>query len=345
MTRRAAVLRAVPAILLFALPAVGLLGLAALSLAIGRYPVSVPDIVAILSGHDGGMAPARRAVLRAILIQARLPRIVGAVVVGAALSASGAGYQAVFRNPLVSPGLLGVLAGAGFGAALGIVAGAGPAGIHALSFLGGVLAVTAGAGIARLFDVRSMLMLVFGGLLSTAFFTALLSALKYVADPDRQLPDIVFWLLGSLTQVGWRDLMVAAPPVLGGIAVLTACGRMLDALAMGDDEARTLGVPVGLLRHGVIAVASMLAALTVSVAGMIGWIGLMVPHAARLLAGPRNGLVLPLSACLGGAFLLLCDDLARVLTEQEVPVGLIVDLLSVCLFVGVLRLVRRGWAE
>ncbi|MBB2201374.1 FecCD family ABC transporter permease [Gluconacetobacter tumulisoli] len=326
------------------LPPVLLAGLAITSLRIGRYPVGFGDIASVLLDDGTGMPVERQALLHTIVVQTRLPRIAGAIVVGAALSVSGAGYQAVFRNPLVSPGLLGVLAGAGFGAALGIVGDVGATGVHVLSFLGGGLAVAAGVGVARLFDAASILMLVFGGLVSSALFTALLSLLKYVADPERQLPDIVFWLLGSLTQVDMSDLLTISVPVLGGIVLLSLCGRMLDALAMGDDEARTMGVPVGVLRYGVIAVATVLSALTVSIAGMIGWIGLIVPHVARLLAGPRNTRVLPLSACLGGAFLLLCDDLARSISAEEIPVGLIADVLGVMVFVSVLRLVRRGWA-
>ncbi|GAA4494637.1 FecCD family ABC transporter permease [Gluconacetobacter tumulicola] len=323
----------------------GLLLLMVVSLGLGWYRVPLGDLVGVLVGRDGGMPEGRRALLHSIVLGTRLPRIAGAVVVGGALSVSGAGFQAVFRNPLVSPGLLGVLAGAGFGAALGIVAGASPMGMHLLSFAGGAVAVAVAVGVARLFDAASMLMLVFSGLVSTALFTALLSLLKYVADPDRQLPDIVFWLLGSLTQVTGGDLGMMVAPVAIGIVALTLCGRMLDALAMGDDEARTLGVPVGVLRYGVIAVATVLSAVTVSVAGMIGWIGLIVPHVARLLAGPCNARVLPLSACLGGAFLLVCDDLARCVSVEEIPVGLIADLLGVVIFLGVLRLIRRGWAE
>lgn len=323
----------------------GLLAMMAVSLGLGRYRVPFGDLMGVLVGRDGGMPEGRRALLHSIVLGTRLPRVAGAVVVGGALSVSGAGFQAVFRNPLVSPGLLGVLAGAGFGAALGIVVGASPMGMHLLSFAGGAVAVAVAVGVARLFDAGSMLMLVFSGLVSTALFTALLSLLKYVADPDRQLPDIVFWLLGSLTQVTGADLGMMAAPVAVGIVALTLCGRMLDALAMGDDEARTLGVPVGVLRYGVIAVATVLSAVTVSVAGMIGWIGLIVPHVARLLAGPCNARVLPLSACLGGAFLLVCDDLARCLSVEEIPVGLIADLLGVVVFLCVLRLIRRGWVE
>lgn len=323
----------------------GLLVLVVVSLGLGRYRVPQGELMTVLLGRDGAMPETRRTLLHSILFATRLPRVAGAVVVGAALSVSGAGFQAVFRNPLVSPGLLGVLAGAGFGAALGIVAGASPMGMHLLSFAGGAVAVAAAVGVARLFDAASMLMLVFGGLVSTALFTALLSLLKYVADPDKQLPDIVFWLLGSLTQATEADVGVMAVPVAIGVVGLTLCGRMLDALAMGDDEARTLGVPVGVLRYGVIAVATVLSAVTVSVAGMIGWIGLIVPHVARLLAGPCNARVLPLSACIGGIFLLVCDDLARCVSVEEIPVGLIADLLGVGVFLCVLRLIRRGWVE
>lgn len=320
---------------------VGLLVLALLSACIGRFPLQPGQVLhALLTvGH----APAQGDMVHTVLFGARLPRIGGAMCVGAALSVAGAAYQAVFRNPLVSPGLLGVLAGAGMGAALGIVWGMGHAGVAALSFLGGLAAVAFGVGVAQMFDATSMLMLIFGGLISSALFTALLSLLKYVADPQNQLPDIVFWLLGSLTQVTPQALVVLVGPVVMGIVLLSACGRMLDGLAMGDEEARTLGIPVMALRYGVIGGATVLAAMTVAVAGMIGWVGLVVPHVARLLVGPCNMRVLPVSACVGAMFLLVCDDLARTLSAEEIPVGLIADLLGVVVFVAVLPLLRRGW--
>ncbi|AQU89078.1 ABC transporter permease [Komagataeibacter nataicola] len=324
----------------------GLVGLAVFSACIGRFAVQPGQVLHALAASMGLMAGANTPqthMVHSVVFGARLPRIGGAICVGAALSVAGAAYQAVFRNPLVSPGLLGVLAGAGTGAALGIVWGLGPVGVAGLSFAGGLLAVACGVGVAHLFDATSMLMLVFGGLISSALFTALLSLLKYIADPQNQLPDIVFWLLGSLTQVTPHALGVMAGPVVVGIVLLSACGRMLDGLAMGDEEARTLGIPVMALRYGVIGAATVLAALTVSVAGMIGWVGLVVPHVARLLVGPCNMRVLPASACLGGMFLLVCDDLARTLSVEEIPVGLIADLLGVALFVAVLPLLRRGW--
>ncbi|KAB8123535.1 iron ABC transporter permease [Komagataeibacter medellinensis] len=319
----------------------GLLALIVVSACVGRFPLAVGQVFhVLLAPHTTGNGAD---MVRSILLGARLPRIGGAVCMGAALSVAGAAYQAVFRNPLVSPGLLGVLAGAGTGAALGIVWNLGHGGVAGLSFLGGLVAVGVGVGIAQVFDAASMMMLVFGGLISSALFTALLSLLKYVADPQNQLPDIVFWLLGSLTQVTSGALGVLAGPVAVGIVLLCACGRMLDGLAMGDEEARTLGIPVVALRYGVIGAATVLAALTVSVAGMIGWVGLVVPHVARLLVGPCNMRVLPVSACIGAMFLLVCDDLARTLSAEEIPVGLIADLLGVVVFIAVLPLLRRGW--
>ncbi|WP_084704957.1 FecCD family ABC transporter permease [Beijerinckia mobilis] len=315
------------------------------SFCIGRYPIAPLDLLHFAETALGvrEMPDARYRIIHSILFDARLPRIGAAALIGASLSITGATYQAVFRNPLVSPDLLGVLSGAGFGAALGIILGAGISGVQTLSFLGGISAVILAVLVARSFAARSILMLVFGGLVSTALFTALLSILKYVADPERQLPDIVFWLLGSLTQVQLAQLPTIAFILGLSLFSLAGLGRMLDALAMGDDEARTLGVPVEVLRLGAIATATILAALTVSIAGMIGWIGLIIPHVARLLTGPANSRVLPLAACLGAVFLLLCDDLARSISEEEIPVGILVDLIGVLAFLGVLRFLRRGW--
>nr|WP_255663261.1 iron ABC transporter permease [Komagataeibacter sp. FNDCR2] len=333
-------------------PVVGFVCIAALvvlaggSACVGRFPLRPEQVLGALlaaAGLTPRVPPVDADLVHTILFGARLPRIGGAMCVGAALSVAGAAYQAVFRNPLVSPGLLGVLAGAGTGAALGIVWGLGTPGVAALSFVGGLAAVGFGVGVAHMFDAASMMMLVFGGLISSALFTALLSLLKYIADPQNQLPDIVFWLLGSLTQVSAQALGVLVLPVVVGIVLLSACGRMLDGLAMGDEEARTLGIPVMALRYGVIGAATVLAAMTVSVAGMIGWVGLVVPHVARLLVGPCNMRVLPVSACIGAMFLLVCDDLARTLSVEEIPVGLIADLLGVVVFVAVLPLLRRGW--
>lgn len=330
--------------IVFGLALTGLLVVMGCCLAIGRYPVYVSDmLVAFCSTCTHSVEPSHLGLVRTILFDIRLPRILGAVLVGAALGVSGASFQAVFRNPLVSPGMLGVLSGAGFGAALAILLGLNPRWIELMSFMGGIVAVILGVGVARLFDSRSLMMLIFGGLVSSALFTALLSLLKFAADPQGQLPDIIFWLLGSLSRVGFSQLIWVVGPIGLGILVLTLCGRMLDALTMGDDEAATLGVPVLWVRYGTIVLATILAALTVSMVGMIGWVGLIVPHMARFLIGPANRYVLPLSACLGGSFLLICDTLARSVSAQEIPIGIISDVMGVITFLIIVQFTQRNW--
>jgi len=284
------------------------------------------------------------AVARSLVLHVRLPRVLAALCVGAALSVSGATYQTVFRNPLVSPGLLGVLAGAGFGAALAIVLNLPSGAVEAAATIFGIAAAALATTVAQGFGQESLLMLVFGGMISTALFTALLSSLQYVADPEQQLPDIVFWLLGSLSAVSLSAVPRLAVVLLIGTGVLVACGRMLDALAMGDDEARSLGVPVGVVRFVVLLAATLMSVVTVSAVGMIGWVGLVVPHLARLMVGSRAVPLLGASAVLGGLFMLVCDDVARGATAQELPVGIVTDLVGVVAFLVLLRLRKGAWS-
>jgi len=317
-----------------------------LSLTLGRYPLPLADLGHFLLAVLGleTMAAERFNLLHNLIVNIRLPRVLAAVLVGAALASSGAAYQAVFRNPLVSPGLLGVLAGASFGAALGLLLSGNWWLTQILSFGMGLLAVGVGLGVANLFGRASIVMLVLGGVISGALFSSLLSIVKYVADPYNQLPAIVYWLMGSLAladlqQIGWISI-----PLLLGMAVLMSLGRALDALAMGDDEANSLGVPVTAVRYGVIAAATLISALTVSIAGMIGWVGLIIPHIARLIVGPGNMRLLPVSTCLGAIFLLAADGLARTVTTTEIPIGIVTEQLGIPVFLLVLHRVRRGWA-
>lgn len=314
--------------------------LAVFSLLIGRFSFSFTELWQSLFFFDQYAGNSRIEAIHSIIWHSRLPRVGAALCVGAALSTSGAAYQAIFRNPLVSPGLLGVLAGSGFGAALSIIAGFNPVQTEICAFLGGIAAVFISILVQRILGQNSVLILIFGGLISAAFFTALLSVLKYIADPESQLPDIVFWLLGSLTQISPIQLMIISPPVLLGIFGLSWAGRWLDGLSMGDDEAYTLGISVSCIRYSVIAIATMLAALTVSIAGMIGWVGLVIPHIARLIGGTANQKVINLSAMIGAIFLLLSDDMARCLSPEEIPVGIITDLVGCVLFLWVLASTR-----
>ncbi len=329
---------------------VALAGVALAALCFGRYPLA-PQVVIGALGHRLGLAPPPADALADVIVLAgRLPRVAAAILIGAGLSLGGASYQSVFRNPLVSPSLLGVLAGAGFGAALAIVLGLSPLLRLALTFGGGAAAVGVGVAVARLFGRGGrdggdggILLLVFGGLVSTALFTALLSIVKFAADPLNQLPDIVFWLLGSLATVQPQQLWSLGPLLAAGCVALLYLSRWLDVLVLSDDEARSLGAPAGALRLAVIAAATVTAALTVAIAGTIGWVGLIVPHIARLMVGPAHRRLMPVCACVGAVFMILADTLARSLTPAEIPLGVITDLVGVVLFLIVLPRIRRGW--
>lgn len=312
---------------------------------IGRYPVGIGDLLAFGAAALGirDMAPDRYDILGNLIIDIRAPRIIAAVLVGAALSAAGASFQAVFRNPLVSPGLLGVLAGAGFGAAIGILISGNWVLVQMLAFGCGILAVLCALAIANLFGNASLVMLILGGIIAGAFFSALLTLVKYAADPSDELPAIVYWLMGNLGTARMDQIRWAALPILAGVAILSVLGRALDALAMGDDEARTMGVPVTAVRYGVIATATMVSAISVSMVGIVGWIGLIIPHIARLLIGPLNLRLIPASALLGAAFLVCADILARSLSGIEIPIGIVTEILGIPIFILVLGRVRRGW--
>jgi len=315
------------------------------ALCIGRYPLAFVDILRFLGALVGqvDMPAGEYDMLYNLIVRIRLPRVLAAVLVGTSLATAGAAFQGVFRNPLVSPGLLGVLAGSAFGAALGILLGVPWAMVQVLSFAMGIAAVAVGVGIAGLFSGGGIVMMVLGGVISGALFTSLLSMVKYVADPYNQLPAIVYWMMGSLAMADLGQVSALAVPIVAGVLFLIVLGRPLDALTMGDDEARAMGVPVRTIRYTIIALSTLISALTVSLAGMIGWVGLIVPHIARLLVGPGNALLLPTSAALGACFLLGADGLSRTLTTTEIPIGIVTELIGIPAFLLVLGRARKGW--
>jgi ABC-type Fe3+-siderophore transport system, permease component len=323
----------------------GLLAAILVAFSIGKYPTSPPEIIRFFL-HWAGLAEmdnGRFDALHNVLIDIRLPRILVAMLVGATLSVAGAAFQSVFRNPLVSPGLLGVQSGAAFGAALGILFGLSWPLIQGLAFSLGLVAVFASVLIANVFGQSSMVMLVLGGMISNAFFSSLLSVIKYVADPMNVLPSIVYWLMGNLALADMHQVLIFAGPLLVGILALSFCGRLLDALSMGDDEARSIGIPVHWVRYSLIAMTTMISALTVSVAGTIGWVGLLIPHIVRLLLGPANTRVLPASIILGAIFLLLADVISRCIANTEIPIGIVTEILGIPVFLMVLKRSRKGW--
>ncbi|APG24827.1 FecCD family ABC transporter permease [Syntrophotalea acetylenica] len=323
-----------------------LLGLVTVSLSLGKYPVSVYEILLFFRQQVTGAAalgPERYDLLRNILWEIRAPRIAAAVLIGAALSTSGAAFQSMFINPLVSPGLLGVLPGASFGAALGMLLSRGWFGVQFCCFAGGLLAVGIAIGIARLYRGDRLLMLILGGIISGSLFTSLLSIVKYLADPYDTLPAIVYWLMGGLSMTDSHTVLWISIPVLSGIAGLLLMARYLNVLSMGDEEARSLGVNVSLIRFWLIFFATVISALTVVVGGLIGWVGLIIPHIGRMLVGPDNRTLLPVSALLGALYLVLVDDVSRLLLDIEIPLGIITALIGIPFFILVLKNARKGW--
>jgi iron complex transport system permease protein len=277
-----------------------------------------------------------------VLFSIRLPRIAAAAFVGAALAAAGAAYQSLFRNPLVSPDILGVSTGAGLGAVIGILLGFPVILIQALGFGGGLVTVAVVAALARgLRGSGDVLVLVLAGIVVGALAGAAISLVKVLADPYDQLPAITFWLLGSLAGVKASDVAATAPVVLFGLAPLILLRWRIGVLSLGDDEARALGVEVGRLRAIVIAAATLVTASVVAISGVIGWVGLMVPHMARLLVGPRFDRLLPAAILLGAAFMVSVDTLARSAACIEIPLGVLTAVIGGPAFVWLLARNRR----
>ncbi len=320
-----------------------LAGLALLALTLGPYPMSAGDALAVLWRRLTG-AGSGDSVPEMVLFSIRLPRVVAALLVGAALGAAGACYQTLFRNPLVSPDILGVSAGAGLGAVLGIFLGLSVTGIQLAAFAGGLAAVTLVGFVAAAVRGRdTVLVLVLAGVVVGALAGAATSLLKVLADPYDQLPAITFWLLGSLSGVQTEDAASTLPVVILGLVPLVLLRWRINVLSLGDEEAKSLGIEVGRLRLLVIGCATLITAAVVAIAGVVGWVGLVMPHIARMLVGPGFGILLPTSALLGAGYLLLVDTLARTLAAAEVPLGILTAVVGAPFFLWLLARGRRGW--
>jgi iron complex transport system permease protein len=314
------------------------------SLFIGSWHIPPIDILkALLSpvfpSLTRGFADAEGYI--ATVFSVRLPRLVLAMMVGSSLSVSGAALQALFKNPLVNESILGISSGAAFGASISLVflGAAVPPQVAAFVFaVGAVLMVLA---IARKSD-SSIVSLLLTGVITSAFFSALLALVEYFASPYA-LQALFNWLMGNMTWPGWRELAVALPLMAGGLVILVLMRWRLNALSMTDEEARALGVSVRRDKALVILTATLMTAAATSVAGIIGWVGLLVPHLVRMMVGVDNRRVVPLSAALGAGYLLLADDLARSIAAFELPVGIFTSLIGIPFFIVLLRKSRRLW--
>ncbi|MBN1289314.1 MAG: iron ABC transporter permease [Actinobacteria bacterium] len=300
-------------------------------MSIGRYHLGPVDVVKLLlkgMGSSVKLGPNATA-LKTVFWSIRLPRALLAIIVGASLGTSGAVFQGIFRNPLVSPDILGVSQGAGFGAAMAIMfLGGTTIGIQTSAFFFGITAVMIAYGISLSSMENSVVVLVLAGVVVSALFMAGLSFLKYIADPYTELPSIVFWTMGSFQGADWKDVIYSFPLVLCGISVLTALGWRLNVMTLGDEEAKSLGINVNKMRLFFIAVSTLIVASSISAVGTIAWLGLVVPHIGRYLAGSDHKTLIPFSAILGGALLLLMDTIARTMISSEIPISIITNLVG-----------------
>lgn len=313
------------------------------SFAIGRYGIPVSQLLLTIYQHYFGSSTAQATNLDTVVFNIRLPRIMAGMLVGAALSAAGAAYQGMFKNPLVSPDILGASAGAGFGACLAIFLSQSVYVIQLSAFLFGLAAVLLACLINKQLDYDPTLGLVLGGILISTLFSSGTGAIKYFADSNDKLPEITFWLMGSLSSINQRDILSVIIPMVIGFTALFLVRWRLNVLAFGEEEARTLGINTRRLRLIVIIGATLITTASVSICGMIGWIGLVVPHLGRSIVGPNYRTLLPVTCILGASYLLLVDDLARCLGSVEVPLGILTSLLGVPFFVIIFKNNIRGW--
>ena len=311
------------------------------AMCIGRYVIPVKDILRSLGSKITGQGTLGAAE-ELTLWKTRLPRIFLALIVGGGLSAAGAAYQSLFANPLATPDTLGVASGACFGASLAMLFGLKLAGIQVVSFLFGLLAVglTFLAGSGK--HSRGLSGIVLAGIMIGSLFNALISLIKFTADTENQLPVITYFLMGSLNGAGFEKLMLGAPPVLIGTVVLFLIRWRLNLLPLSQDEIRSTGVNVKALRITTVVCSTMITASCISMCGQVGWVGLLVPHMCRMLFGNDQTRLIPASVCIGAAFLVIVDTLARSITAAEIPVSVLTAIIGAPFFIILLRR-SEGW--
>lgn len=311
-----------------------------LSFSLGKYPVSLNDLLKVITSRFFYVEKTWNDVVEAVVFQIRVPRVLAAAMVGAALSGAGVAYQSLFQNPMVSPDVLGASAGAGFGAALGITLSLGYLGISIFAFVFGIAAVAVAYFISIQIRHDPAFGMVLTGIMVGSLFTAGISYLKLIADPNDTLPSITYWLMGSLASIRSQDILFAAVPIALGLLPLLLIGWRLNVLTMGEEEARSLGVRTGRLRLVVICCATIATSASVAISGMIGWVGLVIPHLARRIIGCDNRLLMPASMLMGSSFLLTVDTLARMAATSEIPLGILTSFVGAPFFL-ILMLKRR----
>src|SRR6516162_844722 len=326
--------------------ALGVLALGLLvAFTVGRYPVTLAELIEVLVSRLTGRATTVAPAVENVVLLVRGPRLVAAVLVGGALAVAGTAFQGLFRNPLVSPDILGASSGAALGAVIGIYFSLGVFGVEGFAFAGGLAAVATVYGIgSALRSPDPVLVLVLTGVVVGALLGAGVGLVKYLADPYNQLPAMTFWLLGSLAATNVADLLPLFTPIAAGTIILLGLRWRMNALSLPDEEARALGLATGPVRIAVIAAASLVTAASVALAGIVGWVGLVVPHLARFLVGPDFARLLPTAAILGGGYLLLIDTLARAAAAVEIPLGILTAVIGTPFFIWLLANMQKTWS-
>ena len=317
------------------------IGIFLISLGIGRYKIPFSELFKIIFAPQSPIDVPE--IGRQLLLRVRLPRILGALLVGASLAATGTSFQAIFKNPLVDSNILGVTSGAGFGASLALLLLESNLQVQISAFLFGLVAVTLTFFGSRLYKTTPIFVLTLMGILIGSLFNSLIALLKYLADPLDALPAITFWLLGTLTGITWTQLAALAVVTILGLTVLFLLRWRMNILSLGDDEAQSLGIDPMKTKIILIITTTLMTAVVVSISGIIGWVGLVIPHAGRLLVGPDHKRLLPVTISLGAAYMLILDDFARALLPGEIPIGVLTGLIGVPILILLLRSRRTGW--
>jgi iron complex transport system permease protein len=313
------------------------------SLFVGRLDVGPGEVVRILAAQVLPIPRSWPESVEIIVVQIRLPRALMAMCVGAGLSIGGAAFQGMFRNPLVSPDVLGVSAASGFGAAIAILLSRSVLELQIIAFCFGLLGVAITYLLARVYQTTPVLMLVLSGVVVAAFFSALLSGAKFVADPESKLPAITYWLMGSFNATTLRTVVTVVPALVAGTIGLLLVRWKLNLLSMGDEEARALGVRTERLKGAIVVCTTLITAAAVSTCGVIGWVGLVMPHVARTLVGPDHRRLLPAALSVGAIYLLAIDDIARSVAAVEIPIGILTAIVGAPYFAYLLRRTSGTW--
>lgn len=320
-----------------------LLAVVVVSLCLGRYSCSPADLFGTLYHVLFDPGADWDSKLITAIFNVRIPRVLCVVLVGAALSVAGASYQGMFKNPLVSPDLLGASAGASLGACLGLLLNFDNLTVQLMAFAFAMAAVGLAVLLTRIVKTDPMLGLVLGGILVSSLFSSGSSIVKLVADADDKLPSITFWLMGTFANINMKDFLLVIGPILLGFALLMFERWHLNVLSFGEEEARSLGVNTRRTRIVVIFAATLITACSVSISGIIGYVGLVIPHLARAIVGPNYRVLLPTSMAVGAAFLLVVDNVSRLLYATEIPIGILTSVIGIPFFVFIYRRNMRGW--